>query len=207
MHMAPNLAVAAGGFGCMDGSTRARNAHNNSNTANNTAGGPPSSSAAGGNGGDYQGTEEVTGRPPVLLYVSCDDDALSEYQCLVRKNIELFEALPQDVESNAQGRNRPIVLGQVGIRCRHCKNLPPKHRGRGAVYYPAKLHGVYQAAQNQAVGHLAEQCSHVHPNLRCDLQRLKDRKSSAGGGKKYWADGVRVLGVFEDTHGLRFEKR
>ena len=149
----------------------------------------------------------ATGRPPVVLYISCDDDSLSEYQCLVRKQIELFEAGREDVESNAQGRNRPIVMGQVGIRCRLCTMLPPKHRARGAIYYPAKLHGIYQAAQNMASAHLGEHCQHVPAPLRDDLTRHKDRKSSAGGGKKYWADGVRVLGVFEDEDGLRFERR
>jgi hypothetical protein len=149
----------------------------------------------------------LTGRPPVVLYITCDDDSLSEYQCLVRKQIELFEAGREDAESNAQGRNRPIVIGQVGIRCRHCTMLPPKHRARGAIYYPAKLHGIYQASQNMASAHLGEHCQHVPAPLRSDLLRLRDRKSSAGGGKKYWADGVRVLGVFEDEDGLRFEKR
>jgi hypothetical protein len=62
----------------------------------------------------------LTGRNPVLLYMSCDDDSLSAYQCMVRRQIEIFEARTEDVESNAQGRNKPIVLGQVGIRCRHC---------------------------------------------------------------------------------------
>lgn len=147
-----------------------------------------------------------TGRVPSVLYMSCDDDSLSEYQCVVRKQIELFEARREDVESNAQGRNRPIVMGQVGIRCRHCTMLPPKHRARGAIYYPAKLHGLYQAAQNMASSHLCEHCQHVPPDVRAELLKLRDRKSSAGGGKKYWADGVRVLGVFEDSDGLRFGK-
>jgi hypothetical protein len=149
----------------------------------------------------------MAGRPPSVLYMSCDDDSLSEYQCLVRKQIELFEARREDVDSNAQGRNRPIVMGQVGIRCRHCTMLPPKHRARGAIYYPAKLHGLYQAAQNMASSHLCEHCQHVPPDIRSELLKLRDRKSSAGGGKKYWADGVRVLGVFEDNDGLRFGKR
>ena len=165
-------------------------------------------------GGDTSGgttsaslDSRITGRAPIVLYMSCDDESLSEYQCLVRKNIELFEATQVDIESNAQGRNKPIVLGQVGIRCRHCTMLPPKNRSRGAMYYPAKLNGLYQAAQNQANGHLAQHCNHVPPNIRNELLRLKDCKSSAGGGKKYWADGVKVLGVFEDDNGLRFEKR
>ncbi|EEC44877.1 predicted protein [Phaeodactylum tricornutum CCAP 1055/1] len=149
----------------------------------------------------------MVGRPPTQLFMSCDADSLSEYQCLVRRHIELFEAVRDDVESNAQGRNRPIIMGQVGIRCRHCTMLPPKHRARGAIYYPTKLHGLYQAAQNMASSHLCEHCQHVPQQLRSELLKLKDRKSSAGGGKKYWADGIRILGVFEDGDGLRFEKR
>ena len=74
------------------------------------------------------------------------------------------------------------------------------------MYYPAKLTGIYQAAQNMASAHLGDHCQHVPVQLRNELTRLRDRKSSAGGGKKYWADGVRVLGVFEDEYGLRFEK-
>lgn len=166
---------------------------------------------AGSNHGESQsvGTDDsrLSGRPPIGLYMSCDEEALSEYQCLVRKNIELFEALPVDVESNAQGRNKPIVLGQVGIRCRHCALLPPKKRARGAAYYPSELKGLYQAAQNQAKGHLEKHCNHIPPATRAELLRLKDSKSSAGSGKNYWADGVRVLGVYEDRQGLRFEKR
>lgn len=157
--------------------------------------------------GDVTQSPNLTGRPSIPLYLSCDDDSLSEYQCLVRKQIELFEARTEDVESNAQGRNRPIIMGQVGIRCRHCTMLPPKHRARGAIYYPAKLQGLYQAAQNMASGHLCEHCQHVPIPVRAELLKLRERKSSAGGGKKYWADGVRVIGVYEDDAGLRFERR
>ena len=33
---------------------------------------------------------------------------------------------------------------------------------------------------------------------------LREKKSSAGGGKKYWADGAAVLGVYDDGSVLRF---
>lgn len=149
---------------------------------------------------------KLSGKPPQSLYMSCDDDSLSEYQCLVRKQVELFEARPEDVASNAKGRNKPIVIGQVGIRCKHCRLLPPKSRQRGATYYPAKLNGLYQAAQSMASGHLCNHCGHIPQNIRHELLVLRERKSSAGGGKKYWGDGVRVLGVYEDESGLRFKK-
>ena len=154
-----------------------------------------------------RGSSKLTGRKPALLYMTCDDDSLSEYQCLVRKQIELFEARQEEVESNAKGRNKPIVLGQVGIRCRHCSMLPPRQRTRGAMYYPAKLNGLYQAAQSMASGHFCYHCHHIPDDIRQELLVLKERKSSAGGGKKYWGDGVRVLGVYEGEDGLRFEKR
>ncbi|KAL3916223.1 MAG: hypothetical protein SGILL_005276 [Bacillariaceae sp.] len=149
----------------------------------------------------------MSGRKPQPLFMSCDDDSLSEYQCLVRKQIELFEARPEDVASNAKGRNKPIVIGQVGIRCKHCRALSPKTRARGATYYPAKLNGLYQAAQSMASGHLCYHCQHMPQNIRQELLVLRERKSSAGGGKKYWGDGVRILGVYEDESGLRFHKK
>jgi hypothetical protein len=135
--------------------------------------------------------------PGFTLYMKCDDENISRYQCLVRQQIELFAASEEDIDSNAQGRNKPIVLGQVGIRCRHCSKIPPRHRTRGATYYPAKLTGLYQAAQNMASAHLCNHCQHIPDALRRNLIALRDRKSSAGGGKQYWADGVRVLGVIE----------
>ena len=74
-----------------------------------------------------------------LLFMPCDDEDLSAYQCLVRKQIEAFEASDEDMGTNARGRNRAIVRGQVGIRCRHCKVAPPQHRQRAALYYPPKV--------------------------------------------------------------------
>jgi len=146
------------------------------------------------------------GRTLVCLYLPCDDEALSPYQCMVRQQIELFEAVEEDVNTNAQGRNRPICLGQVGIRCRHCSFLPPKLRSRGAMYYPTKLEGLYQATQNMATGHLCEYCPQIPDRIKHTLRTLRDDKASAGGGKKYWADGVRALGVYESNGILRFKK-
>jgi hypothetical protein len=77
----------------------------------------------------------------IPLALSCDVDQLSEYQILVRRQLEIFEATQEDVESNTQGRKKQVVLGQIGIRCRHCAGFPLRQRGRGAVYYPAKLQG------------------------------------------------------------------
>lgn len=84
------------------------------------------------------GSTAVNGRKnrlPMPIFMDFDVETLTEYQCLLRKQIELFEAGPEDIKASAQGRNNPILLGQVGIRCRHCTQLPLKCRPRGAVYY------------------------------------------------------------------------
>jgi hypothetical protein len=149
----------------------------------------------------------LTGRPALSLYLTCDDDTFSQYQVVIRKCIELFEAHEADVHSNAQGRNRPVVLGQVGIRCRFCAAVPPKERCKGAMYYPSRLVGLYQAAQNLANSHLVGMCPFVPADIRDQLVSLKDKKSAAGGGKTEWADRAHNVGVFEDDHGLRFAER
>jgi hypothetical protein len=75
------------------------------------------------------------------------------------------------------------------------------------MYYPSKLDGVYQASQNLANAHLLQLCPLVPQHIRDELMRLKDKKSSAGGGKNSWAERLTALGVYEDDCGLRFANR
>lgn len=172
----------------------------------------PNNPAAMGMGARAQPPPQayMTAPPPrsqgTPLSLSCDDEQLSEYQMLVRKQLEVFEAQPEDVESNTQGRKKQVVLGQVGIRCRHCAGFPLRQRGRGAVYYPAKLQGVYQAAQNMASSHLCESCQCIPPLLKQELRTLRDRRDTASGGKQYWADGARAMGLIETEEGLRLRR-
>lgn len=53
-----------------------------------------------------------------------DDDKywLSELQVFLRSSFaEAFAATEEDIAAPMHGRNKPIALGQVGIRCMHCK--------------------------------------------------------------------------------------
>jgi hypothetical protein len=144
------------------------------------------------------------------LYLPMDEECLSEYQCLLRKQVELFEAIKEDLSARAQGRNKPIALGQAGIRCRHCAKLRMGERAKGSVYFPSKLMSLYQTAQNMANAHLVKDCREVPRDIRDDLMRLREKKkgkSSVGGGRDYWSDGLRVLGMYEtDDRRLRFRK-
>jgi hypothetical protein len=139
----------------------------------------------------------------MVIYNKMDEGRLTPYQCSARKHLEYFEADHSKVEEGAQGRNKAIVLGQVGIRCRFCAHLKRKEKAPAAAFYPSKLSGIYQSAQNIINSHLAKDCTKVPKELREELLRLGNRKSAAGRGKSYWAEEAERLGIFEDENGLR----
>jgi hypothetical protein len=59
----------------------------------------------------------------VALGVEDDKYWLSELQVYLRANFaEAFGATEEDIAAPMHGRNKPIALGQVGIRCLHCKS-------------------------------------------------------------------------------------
>lgn len=139
----------------------------------------------------------------IPLASSCDNDHLSEYQILVRKQLIIFEATMEDVHSGTQGRKKKVVYQQVGIQCRHCAGFPTRQRGRGAVYYPYKLQGIYQACQNMATSHLCESCQCIPPSMKQQLRNLREMRHTASGGKQYWAEAARAMGLQETANGLK----
>ena len=121
-----------------------------------------------------------------------------------------------DIQARVKGRNKPIVLGQVGIRCIHCCRpvTDPSQRDRGSTYYPHALVGIYQAAQILSQQHLMDTCRYVPQTIREELSRLKTKKTTHTtnantntAGKEYWAATAAALGVYEDQYGLRFHER
>lgn len=71
----------------------------------------------------------IPGQPDQKWYSGCvplgiEDDKywLSELQVYLRSDFaEAFGATEEDIAAPMHGRNKPIALGQVGIRCMHCK--------------------------------------------------------------------------------------
>jgi hypothetical protein len=179
----------------------------NANLAPASSGPPRSQPAADAPRAVPPSAPRLTGRSTIILYQEADDSTLSLYQCFARKQLELFEATQNDLDGGAQGRNKPIVLGQVGVRCKWCACLPLKQRLRASSYYPARLGGVYQAAQNIINEHLSNKCPSVSQEIRDEMLKLQTRKSAPGGGKHFWSEAAEKLGVFEDEHGLRFHAR
>jgi hypothetical protein len=143
---------------------------------------------------------DAKGRKGPILYIPTDNEVLSESQILLRKQIEFFEVSMEDVGKTSSGRKHPIMPKQVGIQCRHCGHVPLRYRQKGAVYYPAKLSGIYQAAQNMGAGHLTMLCENIDETTKKQLLRFQQGRSGTGhGGKQYWADSARAQGVNESA--------
>ncbi|KAL3939790.1 MAG: hypothetical protein SGBAC_005543 [Bacillariaceae sp.] len=141
-----------------------------------------------------------------IVYSDCDKNVLSEYQCLVRQQLEFFESSNEDTRWSSQGRIKDIALAQVGIRCKWCSHLPTQCRSPGAVYYSATVDGLYQAAQNTVKNHLCKECRHIPPDIEKRLHRLRDGKRRGPAGKKYWAERARARGIYECGGRLRLKQ-
>ena len=144
--------------------------------------------------------------PGIVLSLDQDEIELSPYQCLARKQIEIFEQPDSEEirQEHTQGRNRPVIPGQVGIRCRHCGTAAKKFRSRGSILFPSTLLGIYQTAQNMINTHFLRTCKLIPKEVRQDLIDIRSTekgrqtcKSAYGGGRQYWADSCQVLGVVD----------
>ncbi len=150
---------------------------------------------------------------PVLLgHLDVHYTDLSEHQRFARQQIELFEASSDDVATHRRGRNKPIELGQVGIRCKHCNRVPMEERQKGSLYFPSTITGVYQAAQNMSALHIANGSCHVMPDsVKNQFATMKEQKLNSprynknGSRREYWMKSVSELGLIDvPEHGIRF---
>ena len=90
-----------------------------------------------GNAGDTQRSF------PLCTDSEEDLKRVSAFQHLARQQIEVFEATKKEAATSMQGRNNPVFPGQVGIRCRHCADVPRSSRKAGCMYYPWKVRTYY----------------------------------------------------------------
>jgi hypothetical protein len=143
---------------------------------------------------------------PCILALPEDGLKLSGHQVFLRHQIEAFQATEDDATTHTRGRNKPIQLGQVGIRCRHCAHLPVARRQKGSTYFPASLLGLYQAAQNMSTTHM--QCGLCTEMPLTSKQQfvhlLSNKSSSSGAGRPYWAKTAAKLGLVDTLDGIRF---
>ena len=149
---------------------------------------------------------------------------LTELQCWVRQNLELFSASSVDIEHSSYGggRRSSVVLGKIGVRCIHCARAAkaavdasnPFDRflwPTAAISYPFNMNGLYTACTQKPHLHF-NHCPYLPDNEKLNLKELTqdvpDRpiKRVRGGvpGSLYYVIAAKRVGLLEVEDGMRF---
>ena len=127
----------------------------------------------------------------VLLARNEDDAMLNPLHVFVRKQLEVFTATPAELAQPAPGRKSPIRLGQVGLRCIHCRHLPVLKRIKRAVCYPSSVGRIYHSVSDFKFDHMTS-CRELPADVLANFDALKaegkrssEKKSSGKGSSNY----------------------
>ena len=137
-------------------------------------------------------------RTRVLLAIPEDKDWLSDMDCFVRNQIEVFSSKLIDVENAVADRKYPIKVGQVGIRCVHCAGAKGGARV-AAVCYPYSISGIYESVREFQRLHL-DNCQNIPKDLKDASDKLGSGAASLSSVlRRYYVQAARALGL-HDTH-------
>jgi hypothetical protein len=142
--------------------------------------------------------------PVRLLALPEDRISLSETLCIVRENIEVFTATVEDVEAPAPGRKHAVTVGQVGLRCIHCRHTTrSSERVKRAVCYPSSIKRVYRTVIDMKLDHFLH-CKFVPQSLKDTLNALKANNTrSTGTTMQYFIRAANQLGMVDGPSGVR----
>ena len=150
----------------------------------------------------------ATGGPLLLLAQPEDRISLSETLCTIRENIEVFTATKPDVEAPAPGRKHPVVVGQVGLRCIHCRHTTKSSdRVKRAVCYPSSIKRIYRTVIDMKLDHFAH-CRFVPNGLKDRLEELKAINTrSTGTTMQYFVRAATKMGMVDAASGVRLAEQ
>lgn len=142
--------------------------------------------------------------PVKLLALPEDRISLSETLCIVRENVEVFTATIEDVEAPAPGRKHAVTVGQVGLRCIHCRHTTrSSERVKRAVCYPSSIKRIYRTVIDMKLDHFLH-CKFVPQNLKDTLEALKANNTrSTGTTMQYFIRAATTLGMVDGPSGVR----
>lgn len=158
-------------------------------------------------GSDGTATAMKTASGILLLSLPEDKISLSETLCIVRENIEVFIATEADVKAPAPGRKRPVVIGQVGLRCIHCRNATHQsEKVKRAVCFPSSIKRIYRTVIDMKLDHF-KACRFVPIDLKMKLEQLKATNArSTGTTMQYFVSAAKRMGMVDGSHGIRLCK-
>ncbi len=158
-------------------------------------------------GPDGSATAIRTANGILLLALPEDKISLSETLCIVRENIEVFIANENDVKAPAPGRKRPVVVGQVGLRCIHCRNATHQsEKVKRAVCFPSSIKRIYRTVIDMKLDHF-KACRFVPVEFKMKLEQLKATNArSTGTTMQYFVQAAKRMGMVDGGHGIRICK-
>jgi hypothetical protein len=121
-----------------------------------------------------------------------------------QQNIEVFTATLSDVEAPAPGRKHAVVVGQVGLRCIHCRHtMRSSERVKRAVCYPSSIKRIYRTVIDMKLDHFLH-CKFVPESLKETLNALKANNTrSTGTTMQFFIRGAASLGMADGPSGVR----
>lgn len=141
------------------------------------------------NGGD--GNSMLLSQPEDSLY-------LNPLHCFVRKNIEYFVATAKDIAAPCPGRKNSVTIGQVGLRCIHCRNIYSRNRTKRAVCYPSSVSRVYHCVSDMKFDHFST-CKFLPTEERAVFDQLKASCASKKRGKKIGVGSCNTARYYHDS--------
>jgi hypothetical protein len=138
-------------------------------------------------------------RTPRPLGIDEDVNWLSEFHCFVRSELlEVFRASPEDCKA----RGISLLLGQVGIRCRHCAHLPMGARTVRSAAFPSSLSQIYQSFTMMLREHFPN-CGAVPAETRSTFVALRESPSQGAiDSRNYWAYSAGRIGMADSDVGI-----
>eukprot|EP00529_Nitzschia_sp_RCC80_P017547 CAMPEP_0113472370 /NCGR_PEP_ID=MMETSP0014_2-20120614/17479_1 /TAXON_ID=2857 /ORGANISM="Nitzschia sp." /LENGTH=810 /DNA_ID=CAMNT_0000365075 /DNA_START=364 /DNA_END=2796 /DNA_ORIENTATION=- /assembly_acc=CAM_ASM_000159 len=150
----------------------------------------------------HQGHGPSSPSSKVLLSIPEDKEWLSEKDCYIRRQIEVFYATEEDVTAAQRDRMFPISVGTIGFRCLHCALAKQSKPGDHAVFYPLSVSGIYESVREFSRLHL-DSCKNLPATTREKLNGLQGASSLSSVLRKYYNLGARALGLYDSKDGIR----
>jgi hypothetical protein len=120
--------------------------------------------------------------------------------------VEAFSATQDEISSPRYGKSHSgrVVVGQVGIRCIHCKDRSAKNRQERAVCFPSSLKNIYHSIETWQRRHSLV-CKDIPSWIKNSMTELIHySRTGAGGRRQYWEESAQRLGMATTSHGIRF---
>jgi len=143
----------------------------------------------------------------IVLGNAEDKEWLSDMDCILRQNVEVFEADNDDI---AQAKF-PIVLGQVGLRCLHCSSCSSstvecssRASTRNHTFYPLAINDMYEMMKSFQE-HL-EACPNLPQSTLEQLVGASKTRSLSSMTKRYFVQASHKLGLRDFPEGIRLCK-